>query len=60
MKRCSERAFDIIITTEKDAVKLTRMSIVFSDHTIFVLVIATDITKGREALSGRLRSLYNS
>ena len=59
MKRCSERAFDLIVTTEKDAVKLTRMSIVFLDHTVFVLVIATDITKGREALIGRLHSLYN-
>lgn len=59
MKRCSERAFDIIVTTEKDAVKLTRMSIVFSNYTVFVLVITADITKGREALIGRLRSLYN-
>jgi len=59
MKRCSERAFDIIVTTEKDAVKLARMSIVFSDHTVLVLVIATEITKGREALIGRLHSLYN-
>jgi len=59
MKRLSERAFDLIVTTEKDAVKLARMSIVFSDHAVFVLVIETNITKGREALIGRLHSLYN-
>ena len=59
MKRCSERAFDFIVTTEKDAVKLARMSIVFTDHTVLVLVIDTDIIKGREALIDRLHSLYN-
>ena len=59
MKRCSERAFDLIVTTEKDAVKLARMSITFADHTVFVLVIATDIIKGREALIDRLHSLYS-
>ena len=59
IKRCSERAFDFIVTTEKDAVKLARMSITFSDHTVLVLVITTDIIKGREALIGRLHSLYN-
>jgi len=59
MNRFSERAFDFIVTTEKDAVKLARMSITFPDHTVLVLVIAIDITKGREALIGRLHSLYN-
>ena len=59
MKRLSERAFDLIVTTEKDAVKLARMSITFSDHIVFVMVIAIDITEGREALIGRLHSLYN-
>lgn len=59
VKRLSERAFDLIVTTEKDAVKLARMSITFPDHTVLVLVIATDIIKGREALVGRLHSLYN-
>lgn len=59
MTRCSERAFDFIVTTEKDAVKLARMSITFADHTVLVLVIATDIIKGKEALIGRLHSLYN-
>lgn len=59
MKRCSERAFDLIVTTEKDAVKLARMSIVFGDHLLMVLVIKTDITKGREILIDRLHSLYS-
>ncbi len=58
-KRLSERAFDLIVTTEKDAVKLARMSMAFQDFTVLVLVIAIDITKGREALIGRLRSLYS-
>ncbi len=59
LKRCSEKVFDLIVTTEKDAVKLARMSITFADHTALVLVIATDIIKGREALIDRLHSLYS-
>jgi tetraacyldisaccharide 4'-kinase len=58
-KKLSERSFDLVVTTEKDAVKLIRMSITFPGHTIWVLAVDTDITSGREALVARLHSLYN-
>lgn len=59
LKRCSERAFDFIVTTEKDAVKLRRMSISFGNYTMLTLVVEMDITDGKEQLIDRLHSLYN-
>jgi tetraacyldisaccharide 4'-kinase len=58
--RLAEKAFDFIITTEKDSVKLARMSMAFPEHTLLVMVIEADIVKGKEILIGRLRSLYSS
>lgn len=60
MKRCGERAFDLLVTTEKDAVKLSRMSISFGKYVTLILVIDMEITAGREILIDRLHSLYSS
>lgn len=59
-RRCNEKAFDIMITTEKDAVKLDRLSISFAKYTLMTLVVENEITNGREILIDRLHSLYNS
>ena len=58
MKRCDERKFDFILTTEKDEVKLRRMSLSFGNYTIMTLVIEMEIISGKELLVDRLRSLY--
>lgn len=60
MKRCDERKFDLIVTTDKDAVKLNRMSLSFGRYTLVTLAIEMDITAGEEILIDRLHSLYNS
>jgi tetraacyldisaccharide 4'-kinase len=57
-KRCDERAFDYIITTEKDAVKLARKSLYFGKYKLLVLAIEMEITSGKEILVDRLRSLH--
>jgi tetraacyldisaccharide 4'-kinase len=54
---CNERAFDYIVTTEKDAVKFTRKSIFFGKHILLTLAIEMDITAGKEILIDRLRSV---
>lgn len=59
VKRCSERKFDFILTTEKDEVKLRRMSLSFASYTVMTLVIELEITKGSELLVDRLRRLYS-
>ena len=58
MKRCSERTFDFIITTEKDAVKLSRMSISFARYQLLILAVEMEITSGKEQLIAGLHSLY--
>ena len=58
MKRASERTFDFIVTTDKDAVKLSRMSISFAKYQLLVLVVDMEITSGKEELIARLHSLY--
>ncbi|MDD5422997.1 MAG: tetraacyldisaccharide 4'-kinase, partial [Candidatus Omnitrophica bacterium] len=60
MKRCDERAFDLILTTEKDTVKISRMSLSFGKYPLMVLCVEMDITDGKEALVARLHSLYSS
>jgi tetraacyldisaccharide 4'-kinase len=57
-KRCEERSFDMILTTEKDAVKLGRMNISFAGYTVMVLAIDIRIIAGKEKLVDRLHSLY--
>jgi len=59
VKRCSERSFDFLLTTEKDEVKLRRMSLSFAGYTVMTLVIELEITKGKELLVDRLRRLYS-
>ena len=58
LKRCNERKFDFILTTEKDEVKLRRMSLSFGNYAVMVLVINMEITSGKELLVDRLRCLY--
>jgi len=57
-RRCDERAFDCIVTTEKDAVKFARKSLYFGKHTLLTLAVEMDITAGKEILIDRLRSLH--
>jgi len=59
MKRLSERSFDFLVTTEKDAVKLRRMSLSFGNYAILTLAIEMEVTAGKELLIDRLHSLYN-
>ncbi|MDD5136468.1 MAG: tetraacyldisaccharide 4'-kinase, partial [Candidatus Omnitrophica bacterium] len=58
-KRCDERKFDFILTTEKDEVKLRRMSLSFGDYPVMTLNIEMDIISGKDELVDRLRSLYS-
>lgn len=59
IKRCNERKFDFILTTEKDEVKLRRMSLLsFGGYPVMTLGIEMEITSGKELLVDRLRSLY--
>ena len=57
-KRCEERSFDMILTTEKDAVKLGRMNMSFGRYAVMVLAIDIGIIAGKEKLVDRLHSLY--
>jgi tetraacyldisaccharide-1-P 4'-kinase len=59
-RRCDERSFDYIVTTDKDAVKLARKSLYFGKYTLLTLVVEMDITAGKEILIDRLRSLHRS
>lgn len=56
-RRCDERRFDLLITTEKDMVKLNRLGLHLSGYPVLALIIAMEITKGREALIDRLHSI---
>ena len=58
VKRCNERKFDFILTTEKDEVKLRRMSLSFGSYPVMTLVIEMQVISGKEQLVDRLRSLY--
>lgn len=59
VKKCNERKFDFILTTEKDEVKIRRMSLSFASYAIMTLVIDLEITNGKELLVDRLRRLYS-
>jgi tetraacyldisaccharide 4'-kinase len=59
-RRCDERSFDYIVTTDKDAVKFARRSFHFGKYTLLILVIEMNITAGKEILIDRLRSLHRS
>ncbi len=55
IKNCGAKTPDLIVTTEKDAVKFARMSFSFGNQTIMTLVINMEITGGKEKLIDRLR-----
>lgn len=59
-RRCDERAFDYVVTTEKDAVKFIRKSLFFGRHTLLTLAVEMDVTAGKEMLLDRLRSVLRS
>lgn len=59
-KICGEKNFDLIITTEKDAVKLNRLGLSIAGYPLMALSVEMDITSGREDLIAGLHSLYNS
>ena len=56
-KRAASCAADCIITTDKDAVKFARMSFTFGTFQLLTLVIALEITAGKELLVDRLHRL---
>lgn len=56
--RCNERSFDFVVTTEKDIVKLNRLSLSIGQYTLLTLAIEMRITAGKELLIDRLHSLY--
>ena len=58
VKRCNERKFDFILTTEKDEVKLRRMSLSFGGYPVMTLIIEMQVISGKEQLIDRLRRLY--
>lgn len=58
MKRCGERNFDFVVTTEKDIVKLSRLGLYLGQYVILILTVKMDVTSGREILIDRLHSLY--
>ncbi len=58
--RCGERHFDLIITTEKDIVKLNRLGLSMGSYKILTLAVEMQILSGKEDLVDRLRSLYIS
>lgn len=55
---CNEKSFEFIITTEKDVVKLSRMSLSFERYAVMALAIEMEIISGMEALVDRLHRLY--
>lgn len=56
--RCDERYFDLIVTTEKDIVKLNRLSLFIGSYKVLTLVVEMQILSGKENLIDRLHSLY--
>ncbi|MFH0764437.1 MAG: tetraacyldisaccharide 4'-kinase [Candidatus Omnitrophota bacterium] len=59
LRRCDERKFDFVLMTEKDEVKIRRMSLSFEKYIPMTLVVEMDIVAGKELLIDRLNSLYN-
>lgn len=57
IKMCGVKTPDFMMTTEKDAVKFSRLSFSFGKYTMMTLAIRMDITSGREQLIDRLRSV---
>jgi len=57
-KLCDEKAFEFIVTTEKDMVKLNRLGLHAGSYHTLILAIELEIISGKEELSDRLHSLY--
>lgn len=60
IKRCDERSFDMVLITDKDAVKFNRMHLSFGNYSMMVLSVEMEILKGEEILIDRLNSLFFS
>ena len=60
IRRCNERNFDFVLTTEKDIVKLNRLGLNLGPYTVLTLAVEMKIIAGKEILIDRLRSLYIS
>ena len=56
--RCDEERFDLIITTEKDIVKLNRLGLFIGSYKVLTLAVEMQILSGKENLIDRLHSLY--
>jgi len=56
--RCDERHFDLIVTTEKDIVKLNRLGLFIGSYKVLTLAVEMQILSGKENLIDRLHSLY--
>jgi tetraacyldisaccharide 4'-kinase len=58
LKRCGEREFDLVLTTEKDIVKLTRIGLYLRSYRVLVVAIKLEIISGKEPLVAGLNRLY--
>jgi tetraacyldisaccharide 4''-kinase len=56
--KCNEKQFDLVVTTEKDIVKLNRLGLFIGSYKVLTLAIEMQIISGKEDLIARLRSLY--
>jgi tetraacyldisaccharide 4'-kinase len=58
IRRCDERSFDFVVTTEKDAVKFQRLGLFIAKYPLMIVAVEMEIVGGKEGLSARLHSLY--
>lgn len=58
-KRCDERKFDFIVTTDKDVVKFQRLGLWVSGYPLVVMAVELEIISGRENLNAGLHSLLS-
>jgi tetraacyldisaccharide 4'-kinase len=59
-KRCLAKGINIVITTEKDAIRLERLKNIPAQIEILALRIDFKINSNEEAIVGRLHSIFNS
>ncbi|MDO8536452.1 MAG: tetraacyldisaccharide 4'-kinase [Candidatus Omnitrophota bacterium] len=55
---CDDKHFDLVITTEKDIVKLNRLGLFIGSYKVLTLTVEMQILSGKESLIDRLHSLY--
>jgi tetraacyldisaccharide 4'-kinase len=58
MARCAEKNFDLVVTTEKDIVKLNRLGLYLRSYKVLVLAVELEIISGKELLVAGLNRLY--